>query len=229
MKYIWELVARAKSQELKPADIEFMPAKKFSPYLELSLEDLNDYSVPSVAEVNPYLRFLTVFKNYFNPDYDEDHEFRNELFNLIIHYLAELDTHMGITKRDYEVILASHDIESGLYGEELANGFRLFSLLEKKAVTANLLRLYTSNEGVHLFQDAVGKLYKKSTVYGNYTDRDVVMTHLLVEESEEHIGRIQVLKSMFLPCHYEVEIYWIHLFGIIGIDGAMKQEEMVMY
>ena len=88
MKYIWELVALAKSQELRPTDIVFTSAKEFSPYLELSFEDLNDYSVPSVAEVNPYYRFLVVFKDYFDPDYDGDSEIRTELFNLIIHYLG---------------------------------------------------------------------------------------------------------------------------------------------
>ena len=229
MRYIWELVAHAKSQELRPTDIVFAAAKEFSPYLELNFENLNDYSVPDVAEVNPYYRFLLVFKDYFDPDYDGDIEIRNELFNLIIHYLAELDTYMGMTRRDYEIIFVIYDTLRGLYGDKVSEDFRLFTLLEKKVVADNLLRLHTLNEGVYLFKDTVRRLYKKSTVYGNLTDRDVLMAHLLVKEGDEHVRRVQVLKSLFLPYHYEVEIYWIKLFGIVGIDGAMIQEDMVMY
>jgi len=229
MKYIWDLIARAKSQEMNPTDLMFVPAKDFSPYLELSFEDLNDKNIPSVVEVNPYYRFLSVFKDYFDPDYDGDVEIRNELFNLIIHYLAELDTYMGMTRREYEINFVIGDVEQGLYGDEVSEGFRLFNLPEKKMVGENLLRLHLLGEGVYLFQDAVRKLYKKSVVYGNLTDRDVVMVHLLVEEEEDHRRRIQVLENLFLPYHYEVEIYWIYLFGIMGIDGAMKLEEMVLY
>ena len=229
MKYMWELVARAKSKEINPTNITFISAKEFSPYLELSFEDLNDYSVPNAVEVNPYYRFLTVFKDYFDPDYDGDVVIREELFNLIIHYLAELDTYMGMTKRDYEIILAIDDIEYGLYGDELREGFSMFSLLEKKVVAENLLRFHVLGEGVYLFQDTVRKLYKKAMIYGNLTDKDLLMVHLLVEEAKAHRIRIKTLENLFLPYHYEVEIYWIHLFGITGIDGAMKMEEMVMY
>jgi len=229
MKYIWDLIARAKSQEINPTDLMFIPAKDFSPYLELSFEDLNDTNIPSIAEVNPYYRFLAVFKDYFDPDYHDDVEIRNELFNLMIHYLAELDTYMGMTRREYEINFVIADVANGLYGEEVKKNFTLFNLLEKKIVAENLLRIHLLGEGVYLFQDAVRKLYEKATVYGNLTDRDVVMVHLLVEEGEDHRKRIQVLESLFLPYHYEVEIYWIYLFGITGIDGAMKMEEMVLY
>jgi len=229
MKYIWELVVRAKSREIDPTTITFTSAKSFSPYLELSFEDLNDNSLPEVIEMNPYYRFLGVFKDYFDPDYEGDNEIRYELFNLIVHYLAELDTYMGMTRREYEIVLTIDDVERGLYGAEVKENFHLFDLLERKVVAENLLRLFTLNEGVYLFQDTVRKLYKRAMVYGNLTDRDVLLVHLLVEESKVHVKRIKVLEDLFLPYHYEVEIYWIQLFGIVGIDGAMRQEDMVMY
>ena len=229
MRYIWELVAQAKSQELNPTAITFAPAKEFSPYLELSFEDLNENSVPSVVEVNPYYRFLTVFKDYFAPDYDGDSCIRSELFNLIIHYLAELDTYMGMTKREYELIFVIEEMMHRICGDDLCKGFKLFNPSEKKIVAENLLRFYTLGEGIYLFRDTVSKLYRKAMIYGNLMDRDVLMVHLLVEESVEHQGRIQVLRELFLPYYYEVEIYWIHLFGLMGIDGGMKQEEIVLY
>ena len=229
MKYMWELIVRAKAQEVKLTDITFIPAKQFSPYLELSFEDLNDNNVPDVVEVNPYYRFLVVFKDYFDPDYHGDVVIRTELFNLIIHYLAELDTYMGMTRREYEIILAVEDVERGLYGDEVRDGFKLFDVLEKKVVADNLLRLYTLGEGVYLFQDTIRKLYKKATIYGNLTDEDMLMVHLLVEESEIDERKVRTLERLFVPYHYDVEIFWIHLFGIIGVGAAMKLEEIVMY
>lgn len=229
MKHIWELLAKAKQQELNPTDITFIPAKEFSPYLEISFENLNDNNIPSIVEVNPYYRFLTVFKDYFAPDYHDDEKIRNELFNLIVHYLAELDTYMGMTKRDYEIIHTYEDILSGHYGDEMRDSFNLFNLPEKKIVASNLLKLHELSEGVYLFQKIIIKLYPKASIYGNLTDNDTLFVHLLVEENEEHKLKLKMLKTLFLPVYYELEIYWINLFGIIGVDASMILDEIVMY
>ena len=229
MKYLWELAVRAKKSKIGLESVTFVKAEQFSPYLEVSLEDLNEAHIPNLVEINPYYSFLSVFKDYFDPDYQSDVEIRHELFNLMIHFLAELDTHMGMTKREYELIFVIQDIEQGVYGDGLRSDFNLFDLLEKKVVAENLLRLHLLGEGVYLFQDTVRKLYKNATIYGNLTDKDVLMVHLLVEESRSHVERIQLLHQLFLPYHYEVEIYWIQLFGVIGVDESMKQEEIVMY
>jgi len=229
MKYFWELVASAKSQAIALTDLTFLPAKNFSPYLELSFEALNDTTIPSVVEVNPYYRFLTVFQDYFDPNYPDDLAIRNELFNLIIHYLAEFDTYLGMTKREYELIFVIDEIERGCYGDLIGTGFNHFTPLEKKLVADNLLRLYTQGEGVYLFQDAINKLYDKATIYGNLTDKDLLILHLLVEETPVHRQKIHTLQALFLPHYYEVEIYWQRLFGIIGVDASMKQAEMVLY
>lgn len=229
MTYIWELMAHAKSQGIHPATLTFRKALRFSPGLELSFEDLNQNTIPSTVEVNPYYRFVTVFKDYFAADYNEDIEIRHELFNLMMHYLAELDTHMGMTKREYELAFVVEDIERGLYGGGISDGFQLFTPLEKKIVAEQLLRLHELSERVYLFQETVKKLYAKAVVYGHLTDQDGLMVHVCVEESAAHRTKIQTLACLFLPIHDEVAIYWIHLFGIMGVDGAMKQEEIVMY
>ena len=229
MKQMWELIVKAKTLGIDSTGIVFTPAQKFSPYLELNFEDLNDDTVPAVIEINPYYRFLSVFKDYFDPDYHDDLTIRMELFNLIIHYLAELDTYMGMTSWDYEIILAVHDINCGFYGDKIRTDFDLFNIIEKKLIAGNLLRHHTLAEGVHLFQDTVRKLYPKAVIYGNMTDEDVIVVHLLMEESDVEKRIICILKQLFLPCHYGVEIFWIHLFGIIGVNAAMKLEEIVMY
>ena len=229
MKYIWELMAQAKAEEIEPEQITFKKAEEFSPYMEMSFENLNDKHVPNIAQVNPYYRFTSVFKDYFNPDGEDEDIIRKQLFNVIVHYLAELDTYMGMTWREYEILLLIEDIKLGVFGKQTQEDFEFFKPVEKKIVCENVLRLYTIGEGIFLFQDIVKKLYPDSMVYGNLADKDVLMTHLFVKETDVDRRRIEVLKKLLLPCFYEVEIYWISLFGLLGVDVTMKQEEFLMY
>jgi len=230
MKYIWDLMARANAQEIPHNSLTFIPAKNFSPYLEISMENLNDTQIPEIIEVNPYYRFLPVFNDYFKPDYHDDECIREELFNLIIHYLANLDTYMGMTKREYEIILTIEDIKNGTVDPTIKDDFgKLFTISEQKIIGNNFLKHHTLNEGIYLFGDCVKKLYKKATIYGNLTEKDELLVHLLVGESDIHKARLNVLKQLFLPEYCDMELYWIFFCGIVGIDVAMTLDEMVMY
>ena len=227
--YIWALLIKAIEEGIPKKAITFTYPKRFSPYLELNLEHLNDQNVTTVAEVNPYYRFLSVFKDYFHPDHEENMEIREVLYDLIMHYLAELDTYMGITKREYQINFVIRDIEAGIFGRDLQNKFSVFSLYEKKIIGNNLLRLYMTGEGVYLFQDSVKKIFAKAVIYADIKESDTIMVHLVAKETAARKQKIQLLQTLFLPFKYEIELYWEYIFGVIDVEGFMKQEEIVMY
>lgn len=103
MNYIWDLLVRAGRSGIKRSDIHFVPAKVYSPYMELSHADLNAAAVEQEVEVNPYYRFYDIFRDLFDPNNAEDSELRETLFDLIIHFLAELDLMQGMNKREYQI------------------------------------------------------------------------------------------------------------------------------
>jgi hypothetical protein len=229
VKYIWELVVQAKQLGVSKEKINFTYPQRFSPYMEMSFEHLNEVDFISEVEVNPYYRFLEVFKGYYHPDNLDDLEIRGILFDLIVHYLAELDSHMGLTKVEYHINFVIRDIERGIFGDLVREQFKTCSLLEKKQVANNVLRFYITGEGIYLFQDSIKKLFEKATIFANINDKDMLLVHLAVPETKEREQKVQLLKTIFLPFKYEIRIYWEHLFGVIGVPGLMKQGEILMY
>ena len=229
MNYIWELLVRGRQQGISHHEITFTYPERFSPYTELSFEHLNQEEVMEVADVNPYYRFNEVFQGYFHPDYLEDKEVREVLFDIIIHYLANLDSYKGMTKREYHINFTIREIESGIFGETVREGFQTCTLKEKKIIAENVLRLHQTGEGIYLFQDSIRKVFEKSTIFANNSDRDMLLIHLAVPETREREQKIQLLKTLFLPFKYEMRIYWEYLFGVVGVPELMKQGEILMY
>ena len=229
MNYIWELLVRGRQQGLSGEEITFTYPERFSPYTELAFDHLNQSEVVTVAEVNPYYRFNEVFKGYFHLDYLEDIEVREVLFDVLIHYLADLDSYMGMTKREYHINFTIREIGDGIYGETVKEGFQVCTLKEKKIIAENVLRLHQTGEGIYLFQDSIRKIFNKATIFANNSDRDMLLIHLAVPETKEREQKVELLKTIFLPFKYEMRIYWEYLFGVVGVPELMKQGEILMY
>lgn len=229
MNYVWELLIQAKQQGISKEKISFVCPRQFSPYMEISYDHLNETELVTEVDVNPYYRFSEVFKGYFHPDYLEDIEIREILFDLFFHYLAELDSYMGVTKREYQVNFVIKDMENGIFGDVAKEQFKYCTINEKKEIANNVLCLYTISEGVYLFQDSIKKLFDKATIFANNSDRDMLLIHLAVPETKEREQKVQLLKTIFLPLKYEMRIYWEHLFGVIGVPELMRQGEILMY
>jgi hypothetical protein len=229
VKYIWQLAVQAKQLGVSKENINFTYPRRLSPYMEMSFENLNETDLITEVEVNPYYRFLEVFEAYYHPDNLEDLEIRDILFDIIIHYLAELDSYMGVTKREYHINFVIRDIEAGIFGDASREQFKSCTFLEKKHIANNVLRLYITGEGVFLFQDSIKKLFEKATIFANISDKDMLLLYLAVPETREREQKVQLLKTLFLPFKYEIKIYWEYLFGVLGVPGLMKQGEILMY
>ena len=104
MNYIWEALLKADKENLDRRNIKFKKAEVCSPYMEMSLEDINLNLLPEghSIEVNVYYRFYEIFKNLCDINFKENTELRETILDIILHYLGELDLKEGICKEEFQ-------------------------------------------------------------------------------------------------------------------------------
>ncbi len=231
MNYIWDILLQANSQNLDQKKIIFKCAKSYSPYMEVSFEDLNTTEIDeaSIVEINPYYRFFTIFKNMFDINYEESLQFREVLFDIIIHHLGELDLKQGLTKKEYYKKFILKDILNNIFGEKIKNHIQIFNKSELDIVLNNLISLYETGTSIELFKRVVNKIFKKSIVYISQNHKKEILIYIGEPETRQLSCKIDALIELFLHMEYEVNIYWQYHFGLLGIDETMKIEKMVLY
>lgn len=146
MNYVWDLLMRAREQELDVNSFRFVPAVSYSPYMELSLTELNTSELEQVVEINPYYRFYSIFRDLFPPDAEEYLELRESLFDIMIHFLAETDLYQGMNRREYHIRFVQRDIGNGIFGPKVRESFAQLNRDEQDAIAEGLLRLYETGK-----------------------------------------------------------------------------------
>ena len=210
-------------------DIHFMPAKVYSPYMELSQEDLNAMTVGRDVEVNPYYRFYDIFNGMFDINNTEDIELRNALFDIFIHFLADIDLMQGMNKREYYIRFVLRDIQDGRLGLSVKEHISLFNREEQETIAANVLRLYDTGEALYLLRDTVSRMFQRSTIYANSEEKDELLLYIGQKDTETAVNKLQLIMEIFLPIRYRAEVYWNDHFGIIDEDYTMIQDHIALY
>ncbi|MFB5674180.1 iron-dependent peroxidase [Paenibacillus terreus] len=229
MNYIWDVLMRARSMELNTKDIRFAPAAAYSPYMELSLSELNASAPEQVVEINPYYRFYSIFRDLFGPAVEEDAELRETLFDLLIHFLAEIDLYQGMNRREYYIRFMMRDVAAGTFGARNGERFAELGQAEQEAVAENLLCLYETGEAVHLFRKTMRHLFPRSIIYANCEEKDELLIYVGREENEASRLRVGLVMDLFLPARFHTEIYWSRHFGIMDTDSTMRMDEIALY
>lgn len=229
MNYVWDLIIKAKQLNIPLKNIKFLAAKSYSAYMELSDKYLNFNKVENEVEVNPYYRFYEIFKDMFNINNNSDTEFREVLFDIAMHFLAEIDVMQGMNKREYYIRFIIEDIERGIFGEEIKDKFALFDKEEKNIIAHNILKLYITAEALYLLKDTIRKIFKNSTIYVNYEKKDELLFYIPYTRNDINEAKVDLIKEFFLPIKFHTEIYWKDHFGIIGVEETMKIDSIALY
>ncbi|WP_236338162.1 iron-dependent peroxidase [Paenibacillus plantiphilus] len=229
LNYIWDLIIKSERAGIAKRDISFAVAEVYSPYMELSLESLNARTAERRVELNPYYRFDHIFDGMFDINNDEDVELREQLFDILIHFLADIDLTQGLNKREFYIRFALRDLENGAYGDKVMRSIGLFGREERDMIALNLLRLYETGEAVYLLKDTMRKVFKRSTIYANCEEKDELLVYVGQEETEEARAKVGLIMDIFLPVRFHVEFYWNRHFGILGLEDTMRQDGIAMY
>lgn len=229
MNYIWDLVISAEQNGQARKHISFVPAVRYSPYMELSQVDLNSIHPDRIVEVNPYYRFYDFFRDYFDVNNLEDLELRHTLFDIVIHFLAELDLYQGMNKQEYYIKFVLKDFEDGVYGRKARDAIRLFNRHERERIAVNLLRLYETGSSMYLLRETMRNIFRGSTIYLNDNGKDEMLFYVGQAETTVTRAKVELIIALFLPVHFTAEIYWRHHFGMIGVDETMRIDGIALY
>lgn len=230
MNYIWEVLLKADEENISREEIKFVKPEICSPYMEISLDELNSTSLPESRsiEVNECYRFYEIFKDLFNINLEESRELREVLLDIILHYLGELDLKKGLSKKEFYKKFLFKDMLNKVFGEKLAENILYFEKEELDILLSGFITLYKTGISIELFKKVLKKIFKNSIVYiSKEKPKDIYI--YLDEKKEKHLkNKVKVIVETFLPINMKPLIFWDKHFGIIGFNNTMKINETVM-
>ncbi|AWB43678.1 iron-dependent peroxidase [Paenibacillus sp. CAA11] len=229
LNYIWDLVIKAREAGIPKGSLTFVPAEVYSPYMELSQQDLNAGAAETRVEVNPYYRFEDIFQQLFDLNLQEDAELRATLFDIVIHFLADLDMMQGMNKREYHIRFVIRDLLSGRFGERIAQQFGLFDKEEQDRIADSLLSMYDTGESLHLLKSLISRTFRSSTIYVNSEEKDEMLIYIGQKSSARAAERLELILDLFLPVRFRTEIYWDAHFGILEQEETMLIDQIALY
>lgn len=230
MNYIWDLIIKAKNQGVDHNKVTFTQAEIYSPYMEMSFENLNFNNIEedSVIEINAWYRYLEIFKDLLNVNFEEHKDVKEVLFDIIIHYLGSVDLYSGISKIDIYKALLFKDIKTGILGNEIKESIEIFNKVELDIFLDGLVNIYKCNTSLHTFKKVLREIFKNSIVYINKSKPKDIYVYIGEKYSKEKEGKLNIINNTFLPINMNKFIFWDKHFGILGLDETMKIENIVM-
>lgn len=229
MNYVWEAVLQAEKHGRDRDRLQFVQASDPSPYIEVSVIDLNQESPEEDrVEINPLYRVGDVLGQLFDCNIEGYASLRDVFFDACMHYIVRLDLREGLSKEDFYHSLIIHDIEEGIYGQAAQYRFSLFSKAEKKIISRSYLQLLQTGNYSEEFRKVMLRLYPQVFIYENNETAYELLVYLGIEDSEKERERTAFLREMFLPLQETVHWFYGHHFGIIGVDETMIVDEMMI-
>lgn len=231
MNYLWEVELEAKKAGIKRENIRFCHTSNSSPYMEVSLDSLNQVNIQGINEipVNTYFRFYSIFKDMFRPGYQEYTALRESLTNLILHMIASNDARKGMTREEYNKKMLLKDIHTDCFGIEIKKQFELFERPRQEILLSGWLRSYRAGSSLTSFTDMIHAVIDDSIVYHSKDKSDEILIYTSLKNTLESEQKLSLLADIFLPVRYQVIVFYEYHFGIMGIDDTMIMDEIAMY
>lgn len=230
MNYAWEVALQAEKAGMRRDDLRFVEAAAPSPYLEVSMIDLNlQAPEENRIEINPLYRFEKIFGKLFDKNIEEMAQARELFFDVCMHYIVQLDLREGLAKEDFYCDMVAEDIREGRYGMRAGMCFGLFSKEEQKKILHAYVHLLKTGNYLEEFRKVMTRLYPDVFIYESNETTYELLVYLGVQETGQERERAGFLVGLFLPMQETVHLFYGHHFGIIGVDGTMMIDEMVVF
>ena len=201
---------------------------RVSPYLEMQADSLhgNGTSEDGQArlEVNPYVRFFSIFDPLLTSEDLGYEEFEQALSDIMLHVLADLDLKMGMCRHDFYIRFFMRDMEQGVFGG--ANELAVFSVTEKRMAAEWLLSFYRTNDASASLLGAVHAVLPDCEIYIREGEEFVFYMRQPWEETAEK--KLRYLIRLFLPLSCLCTIHWTKTYGVVGYEDTMQLEDFVL-
>lgn len=201
---------------------------RVSPYIELQADSLyeNDgfeKGFPHI-DVNPYLRFFSIFDPFLTPDDLGYEEFQEAFADILLHYLADLDLKADMCRHDFYLKFIVRDMEDGVFGglAELAE----FTDAEKLETAWHILSFYQTGDAAFCLKRAVESLQPECKIYIREGQEFVFYMRQPWNEKDER--RLNYLIRLFLPLSYSCTVHWMRTYGITGYEETMRTGDFIL-
>lgn len=216
---IWGPYLALVQQDISPGKLHYtVKNNRVSPYLELQADNLYGNSSFQKLDVNPYIRFSSIFEPLVTPDDLGYEEFSQALSDIILHYLADLDLKAGMCKQDFYTAFIARDMENGVFGG--TDMLALFTTAEKWKIARILLCFYKTADSVYCFSLALKKLLPACEILIHEGEEFVLYMREIQNETESK--KLLFLIRLFLPLSFPYTIHWDKTYGITGYNETMK-------
>lgn len=236
MNFIWDIVLRAKRQGYEKEDLFFRQASDCSPYYEQAFGSLNQSRVEDcLIEINALYRFNHIFEEIQHPNLstgDANHEMDGciaHLFDVIIHWLCEIDLRHGLSQREYFVAKLRREVLAGDYGEPAAEAMALMDRMTQFMLANELLTQIQTGSGLRAFRRAMRIAFVDCFIYQSNFDRKEILIYLGQKEDGGKQTILRFILDAFLPLDFHTLIFWEHHFGILGVDATMESDKIAIF
>ncbi|WP_342559073.1 iron-dependent peroxidase [Metasolibacillus sp. FSL K6-0083] len=229
MNYIWDLLIRAEEQGFARNDIHFICATSYSPYMELSPQVLNTTTIEQTIEINPYYRYSEVFKHLFQPDNVTDMEIQEYLLDIVIHFLGDIDRMQGMNRKEYFMRFLLQEFAAHTFGQAVHSYCQALTKAEQEIVALNMIRMYQTGDVIYNFKNTLKKLFPHCAVYINSENKDEILLYIGQRQTAQREMKIQLIRTLFMPIGFTLDIYWTQHFGIVDVEDTMKIDYIALY
>jgi len=197
--------------------------------MEVALDEINRQHLDeSPIEINAYYRFSAIF-DYLIDGLDEYPEYRECLYDIIMHLIAELNLREGLCRDEFYGMFLSADVRTGKFGKQFVEIFNTFEHKHIRFVVESMVRLYSVGASLTLLRAVLRQIYPRSIIYLDAVDRSELLIYIGKKETPELRRQVDFLLSLFSPFDYVRHLFWDMHFGIIGVDETMVIDEFVIY
>lgn len=230
MNFLWDMALRAGKQGMEEEELFFCQAKDYSPFYEQAFACLNEKNIhDNEIELNLLFRFAHIFQEILAENGKDFPQFDRYLIDAALHDILYTDLRHGLTKRDIYIRRVMEELEDGTFWKDAAEEFLLIPHEKRNRLAALVLNQMQTGSSVMSFRRGVLVLFPDAILYQIRADRKKLLLYLKENRTEVNERMICFVKDMFLPVSYELRVFWKYHFGIIGVDGAMKIDEIAIY
>ncbi len=224
MNYLWEnfLDTNQKNQYVRQAEI-------FSPYFEIMEESISDEDSTKqggILEYNGMYRFGKIFAPLYENKNPGSSQPIDLCFDVISHFLAEMDLLKGMTKEEYKLRSLMEEIISGGYGRENGEIFRQLDVFKQYKICHYMKLIENAGASPAIFARCVTDLLEKGTVYANKIQSRTIMVYVGCSCNKEDDRLLELLQHLFLPLSFQVQIFWEHHFGLVDKNETLQYENI---
>jgi len=223
------VLLKADEQNFPREKIRFKQTTTVSPYMEVAYEELNrEHLDEAPVEVNAYYRFGSIF-DHLLLGLEGYPELRETLYDILMHYLAEINLREGLCKNEYHGLFLRDDVKNGKFGRQFREVFSTFERRHIRFVVESMVRLYKLGPSVELFKSVIRQVYPRSITYLDAVERRELLVYIGRKETPELRKQVNFLLSLFVPFDYVTHLFWDMHFGIIGVNETLELDEFVIY